>query len=189
MPDQDALHQEGIVCVVGAVECVGAVGEDRLRTLPHHLRDGGRSILEIVRGTCVAGREGGRDIFQIREPDVHQAFQRLYSFHALIAPCIVDDWNAQPIFLSALEGRDQERHEMLGSYEIDVVRPLLLEFKKDLRQSLRRELDQVWKEPAFRAFRACTCLLPARAGDPPVLAVNTAQIAACEKYRAASPPA
>ena len=96
---------------------------------------------------------------------------------------------------------------MLRSHQVDIVGPLCLQFKKDLRKTLRGELDQPGKPGFSSCFftifisgfigktrcsteknRCCSRKVPAGPGDLPVLAVDAAQIAAGKENSPAAVP-
>ena len=151
---------------------MAAVREERFRTLADHFLQGLGGVLEIIRRVGISKRQSGRDVFEIGQPDVHQALQSLNGFHPLIGAGVIDDRECQALVFGVPQGPDHLGKEMFCRDQIDIVGTLLLQRHKDFRQ------------PSGRQLRPGHGL-----GDGIVLAEYTAHIAAGEKDGARAPAA
>ena len=175
---QDAPDHKGVIGVIGAVDGVAAVGKDRVGTLAHHFRYGGRGAGEIIRCPGVKRGKTGRDILEIGKPDIHKPLQGSDCLNLFIAAGIVDNGNRKPFCLGPPKGGNDQRDEVLRSHEIDVVGTLCLQLKAYFCKPLRSEGDPAGDGRSTR-------ILPG-ARNLPVLTVDASQTAAGEKHGAAS---
>ena len=121
MPDDGAPLQQAVLHHAGP-------------RLPHHLPDGGRCYLRVVRRPGVALRELRRQVLEVGEVDVHLALQSPQGLHPVIAPGVPHHRHRERLF----QQPGDHMGVVGGVDEVDVVCALADELQADLPQPLHR---------------------------------------------------
>ena len=103
----------------------------RRACLTDHFPDGiGSSLLCNAGQRRALGSQGVVIVLEIREPDVHEAFEHADGLHSLKATAVINDGDMK-LWLCRFKCLQDRRQEMGRGYKIDVVRALILKPKED----------------------------------------------------------
>ncbi len=137
--------------------------------LPEHLPQGLGRHGKIIRRSRIPGGKRAVVIFQVGQVDLHPALQQPQHFHPLV-PAGIIQYRDRQAFAAQVQCFQDPRQVLCGGNQIDIVRPLRLQCKKNFRQPFGGDLFPL-----------------APVTDDAVLTKNTAQRTPAEKHRPGAP--
>ena len=93
----------------------------RMAGLRHHGLNGGPGLGKVIRCSGKLCREGGGDVFQVSQPDVNGTPPGLHTLHRLVAACVADDGQMQPLRPGQIQRGNDPGPPLPGGDQIDVV--------------------------------------------------------------------
>lgn len=101
--------------------------------LPEHLPQGLGRHGKIIRRSRIPGGKRAVVIFQVGQVDLHPALQQPQHFHPLV-PAGIIQYRDRQAFAAQVQRFQYPRQILRGGNQIDIVRPLRLQCKKNFRQ-------------------------------------------------------
>ena len=98
----------------------------------YHLPDRLRSYVKVIRRVGILRGERRVIILEIRQKNVHGPHEHPHRLRPLVGSRIVDDRDYEPHTPCIFHSGDDLRHIVRRRHQIDIIRLLLLQLKKNL---------------------------------------------------------